>query len=82
MMYIIPNFYRNILQCDCAIGPTMSDLKWSPIWSFIFESSIINEHDFICGFIVFIFDLSVVFRYFTILLDVIFINLRLILLTY
>ena len=41
-----------------------------------------NDHDFIFGFKFIIFDLAVVVRYFTILVDFILFNLRLLLLTY
>ena len=73
--YIIPNFYRNTLLCDRAIGLILSYHKWDLIWSFIFVCSIISEHDFISDFVL-VFNCFIIFKY------IIFINFRVLLLTY
>ena len=69
-MYIIPNFCRTTLQCDHAIGPKINHLKYTFIQGFIFEGTIIIQHEFISNFIF-------VVQYFNIFVDVIFINLYL-----
>ena len=68
--YIMINFFRNILQFDRAIGPTLLHHKWSLIWRFIFVCRMIIYHEFISNFIV-------VVNLFYIFADVIFIDLRL-----
>ena len=73
--YIIPNFYCTILYYDCAIGPTLHSHKLYLIRRFIFLCSVIIEHDFISDF-TFVVDSFYIFT------DIIFINLRLIFLTY
>ena len=73
--YIIPNFYCTTLLCDRAIDPTLRYHKWDLIWSFIFVCSIISEHEFISDFVL-VFNSFIIFTY------IIFINFRLILLTY
>ena len=65
--YIIPNFYRTTLLCDCSIGSTLRYIKWKLIWHLIFESSIIIEHEFISYFLVVVYS-------FTIFTDIMFIN--------
>ena len=70
--YIKPNFHRTTLKCDRAIVPTLNYLKCNFLRGFIFEGSIIIEHDFISDFIVMVY-------YCTIFTNVIFINLCLIL---
>ena len=73
--YIIPNFYRTTLLCDRSIVPTLCYHKCYHIWIFIFVCSIISEHDFISDF-------ALVVNSFIIFTYIIFINFRLILLTY
>ena len=73
--YIIPICYPTILQYNRAVGPTLCCLKCLVKWSFICESRIIIENDFISEFEVMVY-------YFIIILGVIFINLRLLSLTY
>ena len=65
---IMPNFCRTILQCDRAIGPTVNYKKWDLIWCPTFLWTIIIEHGFISDFIFMV-------KYFTIFVDIIFINL-------
>ena len=71
----MPNDYPTVLYCDHAIDPTPRYHKWDITWSFMFVCSVINEHDFISDFIV-------VLNWFSIFEDIIFINLRLLSLTY
>ena len=71
----MPNFYFTTLQCDRAIVPTLGYNKWTIIWCFVSVCRLISEHEFISDFVV-------VVKYFTIFVDIIFIILRLLSLTY
>ena len=53
--YIIPICYPTILQCNRSIVPTLCCLKCPVIWSFVFESRIIIENDFISDFEVMVY---------------------------
>ena len=74
-MYIITNLYRNILYVYHAIGKTPCYHKWAFIWCFIFVLIVVSEHGFISKCIVMVNLVSI-------FVDVTFINLRLLLLTY
>ena len=75
VMYIIPDFCCTNSSWDRAIGPTLPYHKWAHIWCFIFLCNVFCENDNISDFIVVVDSMSL-------FLDVIYINLRLLLLTY
>ena len=72
---IMPNFYLTTLLCDGAIGSTLCYHKCPVIWRLIFLCSVISEYDLISNFVVMV-------NSFTIFVDIIYINLRLLLMTY
>ena len=75
MTYIKPYFYYTTLLFGCAIGPKLYYQKWALIWSLIYVCGMIIDHEFISNFLV-------VVNCFIIFTDIIFINLRLLSLTY
>ena len=80
--YIILNFYRTIFFVTVTLVNILHGHKWALIWRFVFVCSTIIEHDFISGFKLLSSNLTVMVSSFTIYVDDILINLRILLMTH
>ena len=69
------NFCRTIFLLYRAIVKPLCYKKWDPIWRLLFVCSVISKHDFVSDFIVVVNSVPI-------LADIMFINLRLLSLTY